>query len=66
MAANLVCVWDEELVAAVQGARYIGDLVGGYILVGGTPRVIAAIAHAHARALLNPPQGFIISLLGEF
>ena len=66
VAANLVCVWDEDLIGAIKSLHYLGNLIGGYILIGGIPPVLATISHAHARALLNSPAGFYIYLLGKF
>ncbi|XP_045594906.2 serine/arginine repetitive matrix protein 5 isoform X1 [Procambarus clarkii] len=64
-AANLVCVWDKELVMAVEETEYVGHLVGGILLVGGRPCVLATLTHAWSRALLAAPTGFNITMFGE-
>ncbi|XP_053654889.2 uncharacterized protein ko isoform X1 [Cherax quadricarinatus] len=63
--ANLVCVWDKELLVAVQETEYVGHLVGGVVLVGGSSCVLAALTHAWSRALLAAPTGFTITMFGE-
>ncbi|XP_071536553.1 uncharacterized protein ko isoform X2 [Panulirus ornatus] len=64
-AANSVCVWDKELMMAVQECEYVGYLVGGVLLVGGHHHILATLIHAWSRALLAPPTGFNIIMLGE-
>ncbi|XP_066943838.1 uncharacterized protein knockout [Macrobrachium rosenbergii] len=64
-AANTVCVWNTELMFAVREAMYVGLLVGGILLVGGSSKVLATITHAWSRSLLVAPIGFTLAMLGE-
>ncbi|XP_068233002.1 uncharacterized protein ko [Palaemon carinicauda] len=64
-ASNTVCVWNTELMFAVQEAVYVGLLVGGILLVGGSSKVLATLAHAWSRSLLVAPTGFTLAMLGE-
>ncbi|XP_076054354.1 uncharacterized protein LOC143033040 [Oratosquilla oratoria] len=63
--ANCACVWDGSLVEAVQASVYVGALVGGVLLLTGTPRVLATVLQAWVRTLLRPPIGFAILMLGK-
>ncbi|XP_042242467.1 uncharacterized protein LOC121879763 isoform X1 [Homarus americanus] len=63
--ANSVCVWDKELLMAVQEAEFVGHLVGDVLLVGGSSSVLVTLTHAWSRALLAAPTGFTITMLGE-
>lgn len=60
-----MCVWDQELMRAVKEAKYVGQLTGGVLLVGGHEGILATLTHAWCRALLTAPTGFTITMLGQ-
>ncbi|KAK7065474.1 hypothetical protein SK128_002966 [Halocaridina rubra] len=63
--ANTVCVWNPDLLSAINESMYVGLLVGGILLIGGSSKALATITHAWSRSLLVAPTGFTLSMLGE-
>lgn len=65
-AANVACVWDQELVQAARTVKYVGHLVGGVVLIGGPAQALSTLTHAWSRSLLAAPPGYVLSMLGEY
>ncbi|KAK4299268.1 hypothetical protein Pmani_028443 [Petrolisthes manimaculis] len=64
-AANVACVWDQELVEAAGTVEYLGHLVGGVVLIGGPTPALSILTHSWSRSLLAAPPGYALSMLGE-